>query len=890
MTIGPPRLPRAILRRLVSPARFEEIEGDLLELFESRVEASGPWQARIRYWHDAFTVFTHIRGSTGPGRGDRTHPRGFLEASTMSIAAAFTELKHAVRVLAKHPGYAAIAILTLALGIGANVTVFTVANAVLLQPLPYPDSDRIVSISHHAPGLRMPDVASSAGFVQRYQSHARTLATVAGYRMANVNLADAAAPVRIRALMATPELFGVLATQPILGRPLHPADAAKNAPPVALLPHNLWQSRFGSDPSVVGRTVQVNGRATEVIGVMPPGFDFPDPATRLILPMHLDPQSGFGPLGLTSLARLAPGVSVDDARREIGQLQQRIPEWFPGMTPDLLATFGWSFTLEPLRDRMVAGIAQTLWILLATVGFVLLIAGTNVANLFLIRAESRQREVAVRAALGAGRGRIAATFLGESLVLAAAGGAAGLLIAAWATRLLVANGPAQLPRLHEVRMDPSVLLFAAGLSLLAGVLLAIVPSATLGSRPFMALVRDSGRGNTASRARHRLRRVLIVTQLATAMVLLVGSGLMLRSAIRISAIDPGFRPAGVLTVGVSPGAQPDRARGAAFYYRVLDELGRLPGVESVGAASALPLAPGSLDGSSVTVKSRPVTESKIPQFTMYSTVTAGYFETLGVPLVEGRLPERADTDQGRPVAWVNQTFARQFLGNRTVGDAIQLNEQWLDIVGVVGDLKTFELRDDAKAMVYLALGTAMVNMDTMQMVVRTGSGPAPDASALRSAVDAVNPSVPLTTIKTMEVILDDAMAQMSFTLALLAIAAAAALALGVVGLYGVISYAVSQRTAEIGIRLALGATPREVSALILRQGLVVVGTGVAIGLVAAAMATRFMASMLYEVSLRDPATFAGAAGVLLAVSAAATYLPARRAAAIDPAQSVRRQE
>ena len=885
-----PRPPRALLRLVVSKEELEEIEGDLVELFDSRVEEIGIWRARIRYYHDALTVFRHVRRSARDGAFTTRGRRGILEAAPMMLATALTELKHALRVLSRYPGYAVAASLTLALGLAANVAIFTVANAVLLRPLPYPASDRILSIRHHAPGLGMNDVASSPGLVLRYRDHVRTLAKVAGYRMSDVNVTGSGAPARIRVLVATPDLLDVLATQPVLGRPFHPPDAQKNAAPVAILTHSLWQSRFGLDAGVIGRTLQIDGRATEIIGVMPAGFDFPDPGTRLILPMYFDPESGFGPLGLSSIARLSDGATLEEARREIGQLQQRIPEWFPDIKPDLLASFGWAVTVEPLRERVVASISRTLWILFATVGFVLLIAGTNVANLFLIRAESRQRELAVRAALGAGRARIAATFVAESLLLAVAGGAAGLVIAAWAVRLLVAHGPSQLPRLHEVRMDPAVFAFATALSLISGLVLALVPAASLGTRPFSSLVRDSGRGNTASRARQRLRRILTVTQLATAMVLLVGSGLMVRSAQRMSAIDPGFRPAGLLTAGVSLGSQADRARAVAFYYQLLDELRRLPGVASVGASNALPLAPGSLDGASFTVKSRPQASGPVPQFTMYSTITAGYFETLGVPLIEGRRPERADTDQSRPVAWVNQAFARQFLAGHTIGETIEINERSFELVGVVGDLKTFELRDQAKPMIYVPLGDPLVGLRSLQTVMRTSGGPLPDVSALRSAVDAVNPSVPLTTVKTMDDVLRDSMAQMAFTVTLLAVAAAAALALGMVGLYGVISYAVSQRTAEIGIRLALGASPGEVSALVLRQGLVVVAAGMAIGIAAAAAATQLMASLLYEISARDPGTFAASAAVLLTVSAVATYLPARRAAAIDPAQSLRRQE
>jgi putative ABC transport system permease protein len=553
----------------------------------------------------------------------------------------------------------------------------------------------------------------------------------------------------------------------------------------------------------------------------------------------------------------------------------------------VLTGFGWAVTVQPLRDRVVANVSRTLWILLGTVGFVLLIAGANVANLILVRAESRQRELAVRSALGASRSRIAGTFLAESLVLTSIGGLAGLVIAEGATQLLVAYGPANLPRLREVRMDANVLVFAVALSLFAATVLGLLATLSIARRPFATLIRDGGRGSTAGRARNRVRRLLIVTQVATAVVLLVGSGLMLRSVARLAAVDPGFRVDGLVTAGVSLGAQTDRARAVRFYHRVLDEMARVPGVTSVGAANSVPIVATGLKGSNFAIRSRPSAPTDVPPFTLYTAVSDGFFETMGMPLVGGRAPARSDAEQDRPVAWVNRSFARRFLGDRAIGESIQIEGRWLEIAGVVGDVRTFGLREEPRPMAYLPLGNTSVGLEVMQAVVRTSGGAGTVASALRSAVDSVDASVPLTTTRTLEDVVSASMAQASFTMTLLVIAAGLALVLGVVGLYGVISYIVAQRTAEIGIRLALGANPVGVRVMVLRQGLIVAIVGVAVGLVAALASTRLMASLLFEVSARDPLTFATVALVLTAVSAAAAYVPARRAARIDPLSALR---
>ena len=798
------------------------------------------------------------------------------------------ELRFAARRLAKHPAYAAVAAVTLSLGIGATVAIFSLVNAVLLRPLPYPGADRIVTIRHHAPGINLPELHSSPGLLDHYRESSSTLTRIAGYEARSHNLTGSGQPERVRAMAVTPEFFDALAARPAIGRMFEERDAQQHAPPVGILTHGLWQSRFGADPNVVGSRVQLDGRSMEVVGVMPRDFIFPDADTRLLVPLWLDPSRGFGTFGTRTLARLAPGASLQDARAEIAALQRRIPARFPEITPDTLERFRWSVTLEPLRDSIVRDIAAPLWILLGSVGIVLLIAGANVANLFLVRAESRQREVAVRAALGGSRARIASAFLAESLLLAAMGGALGSMLAALGVRLLVAYAPAQLPRLHEIGLDMSSLAFAAVVSLALGLSLGMVTVPGLTRRSFAQSLREGGRASTAGRQRHRVRRLLIAGQVGMAVVLLVASGLMVRSIARLSALDPGFRVDQVLTAGVSLGGQPDRARLTVFFRRALEEIAGLPGVISVGASNSLPIE-ATMNGSSFAIESRPTAPNAIPPVTMYQVVTDGYFETLGLSVRAGRAPTRADASDGRSVAWVNETFARRYLENRAIGERIRLDKYWLEIVGVVSDARIFGLREEIRPVAYLPLGTPVtgVGLDVMQVVIRTAASPASVAGHLRQALDAVDASVPLTRTRTMDDIVASSLAENAFTMLLLVIAATVAVALGVVGLYGVISYTVKQRTAEIGIRLAIGAQPGHVRRMVLGQGLSVALVGVAIGLIVAAIASRFMGSLVFEVSTRDPITFAVVALMLIAVSAAASYLPARRAASIDPARALR---
>jgi predicted permease len=807
------------------------------------------------------------------------------------LVSVMRELKFAARTLSKRPGYSAAAIITLGLGIGANVAIFTVINAVLLRPLPYPDADRLVTIRHHAPGINLAELQSSPGLIDHYREGARTITGVSGYEMRAHNLAGNGQPDRVRAIAVTPGFFDTMAVRPALGRSFVDEDAQQKSARVAILSHRLWHSRFGADPAVVGRSVQLDGQTAEIVGVMPREFVFPDADTRLLIPLWLDPKRGFGTFGTRTIARLAPGVSLESARLEIDALQHRIPERFPDLTKETLDRFRWSATIELLRDNVIRDIATPLWLLFGSVSLVLLIAGANVANLFLVRSESRQREIAVRAALGGSRSRVAGIFVAESMLLATIGGGVGLVLATAGVDLLLAYGPAQLPRLHEISVDPATVVFAAAISVFAGLALGLVALPSLTRRSFAQMLRDGGRGNTAGRQRHRVRQVLIASEVAMAVVLLVGSGLMLRTIARLSAVDPGFRVEGLLTASVSLGSTPDQARRVAFYDRVLEEVAGMPGVISVGAANSLPIEAAGMNGSSFAIESRPQGPDDIPPVTMYQVVTAGYFETLGVRVREGRAPERRDMSPGQAVVWVTESFARQFLPNRTVGERIQLDEQWLEIVGVVSDVRTFGLREEIRPLAYLPLGTPVrtVARDVMHLVIRTAADPGTLASDLRPTLDRIDASVPLTRIRTMEDVIARSLAQISFTMVMLVIAAGVALVLGIVGLYGVISYVVSQRVPEIGIRLALGAQPGQLRTMVLRQGMTVALIGIVLGLAVAAFVTRAMQSIVFGISTRDPITFGLVVVALIVVCAIATYLPARRAAAVDPLEALRQE-
>lgn len=803
------------------------------------------------------------------------------------------EVRLATRALIRRPGYSVAAVLTLALGIGANVAIFTVVNAILLRPLPYPEADRIVELRHHAPGLDLPILENSPGTFRFYTEEADFFTVLAAFDTQQRNLVGGDTPERVEVTAISPEMFEVLRVQPAAGRPFGAADAEPGATPVAILTHASWVSRFGADPAAIGQTIRLDGVVTEIVGVMAPGFAFPDDEAVALVPFHVEPDGPFGRFGTGNLARIPANLSVEQVQARATDLQPRLNDFFPNLGEGFLEQAGWSVSVARFQDVIVGErIASALWIVLATVGFVLLIACANVANLFLVRAEARRKELAVRAALGAASGRIAAGFLTESLVLGAVGGAFGVALAWLGVAALVSTGPDALPRLHEVRVDEVSLVFAGIVSVLTGLAFGAMPLLRYRGAGLAGVLNDGSRGSTEGRERHGTRNALVATQLALALVLLVGSGLMLRSFHELRSVDPGFDPRGVLTVGLSIGEGVDNRDGARFYQTVADEVGALPGVESVGLATFVPAGGGSSNGGSFYIESKPRVDGVLPPVAMYKAVGAEYVNALRLPLLQGRDLERADWEAGAPVALVNQEFADRLLGGSALGEGIKWDEdaEFARIVGVVADAKERGLQAEPEAWAYLPMVVGdwgYPGMERMSLLIRSEAGQAVPVPAVRQIVARLDPSVPLTSVRTMGEILAGDMAETSFTMTLLGIAAGVALLLGAIGLFGVVSYVVGQRTREIGVRVALGAHSGDIGAMVLRQGAVVVAVGVGIGLIASLALTRLMGTVLYGVESRDPLTFVGAPVILVCVAIAATWLPARKASRTDPVEALR---
>jgi putative ABC transport system permease protein len=831
------------------------------------------------------------------GWGDRYGSPGMRE-TTMNVT---RELAQAARTLAKRPGFTAIAVLTLALGIGANVAIFSIVNAVLLRPLPYQESDQIVEIRHHAPGLDFPELRNSEGMLAFYRENADFLRDLAGFRGGSANLTGDDEAVRVRVADLDPEVMGVLRVRPAIGRPFNADDAAPGAAAVVILGHDTWEARFGSDPSLVGRTIRMDGEAVEVVGVMPEGFAFPDADVEVYTVLRDVDVPQFGAFGLNAIARLDEGIAPEVAQARLTELFPRIQERFPDMGPAFLESAAFSVTVGTLRDRMVMDVEATLWIIVGTVAFVLLIACANVANLFLVRAESRQKEMAVRAAMGAGRKSVAVSFLSESLLLGIGGGIVGVLLASGGVRTLLAA--TDLPRAAEVSVDAASLGLAALLSVTAGLVFGAFPMTRYAGRRFAQILRDGGRGSTSGRERHRARNALVASQLALALILLIGSGLMLRSFAELRAIDIGFEPDGVLTMGLNRNSGEDAEVAARFYENVAERVAALPGVAEVGITNNLPLASDAGNGGSFYVEGEPREEGDLPPVAMYRAVGASYFTSLGIPIVRGRAIERADWEEARRVLVVNETFERLHLDGDALGKRLTWDtggpedpddaSPWAEVVGVVADVRELGLTDEAvRPFAYFPLridGTVSIEVESVFLTIAMHDGQSPTAlaPAVEAAVRELDANVPITATRTMSDIVDAAMEDTSLTMSILGVATFMALFLGAIGLAGVISYVVGQRTREIGVRVALGATTTDVRDMILRQSLVVTVVGTVLGLVGALGLTRLMGALLYEVSTTDPVAFIAAPVVLVVVSLLATWLPVRKATRVDPTEALR---
>ena len=813
----------------------------------------------------------------------------------------------------RSPAFTLAAVLTLALAIGANVSIFAVVQRVVLNPLPYPDSDRLIELDHGAQRLNLPSgMGMTRGFYYQYSERARTLDGLALYDTENLTLTGEGDPERIRVTRVTTTFAPVMHVWPTLGRWFREEEGRLGAPSLAVLSHGLWIRRYGGDPGIIGRPVILAGMPAEVIGVMPASFAFPDPRVDIWIAEPMTRSMGFGIWLYNGVARLRDGVTLADARTELNTLIADVPRAFPGDpfvvgNSEEIKLFS---NPRTLKDATVGSVARGLWILLASVGLVLLVACANVANLFLVRSDARQREVAVRRALGAGRLGIARYFFAESALLSIAGGAIGLALAWGAVRLLVAHGPATLPRLGEVRLDGVTVAYTCGLTMLAALAFGAIP--LWRGAPLATSLHESGRSHTASRGRHRARQVLMGGQVALALMLLVASGLMLRSFQKLRALDPGFNATSALTfsIGLPHREYSTRVEAVAAHQAILDRLSALPGVTAVSASTCLPLSREGCMGNTVRVQGRAIPPGTVPPLAVFNAIAAGYFDTMGIRLVRGRTLDRADIERREPVVVVDEVFAQRIFPNQNpIGEHVASNRPptrpgenpnlWLTIVGVVSKTPTRVLADsDPIAQLYMPMSIAggpdvpvssLVGPDVsvMSYVVRSATSRAGLVSSVRRAIDTVDAKLAIAQVRTLESILDSASAQMAFTMVLIAIAAGVALTLGVIGIYGVMSYIVTQRTGEIGVRLALGAQSASVAGMIVRQGGLVALAGVAVGLVTAVAGSRVIESLLYGVSPRDPSVFSATTLLLLGVALVACWLPARRAARLSPLEALR---
>jgi predicted permease len=814
---------------------------------------------------------------------------------------AFRSIRSLAFKLARTPTFTAVAVVTLAVGIGANTAIFSVVNGVLLKPLPYPEPDRLVTVGPTAPGLGYDQISLSDATYFYFRENNRTLENLAAWNTPTRNLTGLERPLRLDVAAVTHTIFRTLRVSPALGRPFVEDDDLPGAAAVAVLTHDLWAETFGSDPSVLGRTILLDGSSTEIIGVMPPGFEIPTESLDLLIPLRLDPAAP-PQLNhyLSGIGRLAPGVTVEEASRDLDRVGKTVVEAFPDTyTPQMNeeARFGGSAT--SLRTEIVGDVTTALWVILGTVGFVLLIACANVANLFLVRAEGRQREIALRTALGADFRSLARYFLSESMGLAVMGGVLGILLAYVGLRVLLATAPDTIPRLGEVGIDLTVLLFTGGISVLAGLLFGAFPLIRYGHPNLVSALKEGGRGTTSGKPGHGARNAMVVGQVALALMLLAGAGLMLRSFQALRSVDPGFDAENVLTLRIAlPSADyPDRGAISPFYETLLDGIRALPGVRAAGSVTGLPLAGDRTSDSIIIPEDNPTPEGEMPPLANTQFAGPGYFEAMGIRVLEGTAFEPSDAYESSGGVVITQALARKFWPDENaVGKRVQRSwgEPWYQVIGVIEDVRERSLVDDHRQLVYWPVrpladeeGGFPWAAPGRALVIRTDVDPLSLVPAVRREIWAMDPNLPIADIRTMERIVGRSMARTSFTTLLLAIAAVVALILGTVGIYGVISYVVSQRTQEIGVRLALGADRRRVEAMVLRQGALLAGLGIFVGVVGAGALTRVMASLLVETSATDPLTFVVVAALLAAVATTASWVPARRAASTDPMIAMR---
>jgi putative ABC transport system permease protein len=793
------------------------------------------------------------------------------------------DVRYATRRLVAQPAFTAIAVLTLALGIGANTAIFSVVYGVLLKPLPFHEPDRLVGVYHRGEGVNLALMNQGPATYFTYRDHQRVFEEIGAWESNESSITGRGEPERVEVLSVTYTTLPLLRVQPALGRVFSKEDDAPGSPLRVVLTHGYWQRKFAGAADVVGQPVDVDGTAAEIIGVLPSSFRFLRANPDVLLPMQLERMDSVM-FDFQAVARLKPGVTLAQANADLARMIPLLKEGHDRLRlrPNV----------RPLSEDVTGDIGRVLWVLLAAVGVVLLIACANVANLFLVRAEGRQQELAMRAALGASRGRIARELLSETVLLGLVAGALGLVFTEAAIGLLRRMAPARLPRVDEIGLDPMVLLFTLAISLLTGVLFGLIPVLRFGG-PNATALKEGGRSGSDARGRVRTRNTLVVAEVALAVVLLIVSGLMIRTFVAMRQVHPGFtRPEEVQTfqLAIPEGISGDGEQFARTHERIAQRLAQVPGVVSVGLSSSI-----TMDGEDNTnplfVEHVEVPDGQLPPLRRFKTVAPGYFETMGNPIVAGRAITWEDIYRARRVVVISETLARENWQSaaHAVGKRVRgFGPRWYEVVGVVGQERDDGLNQPATAIVYWPLLSDVYRSELISYAVRsTRVGTPGFLGELRQAVWSVNPNLPLAAVQTLDEIRSGSMAQTSFAMVMLAIAGSVALLLGAVGIYGVIAYIAAQRTREIGIRMALGAQATDVLRMVLAQGLMLAGTGIAIGLIGALGVTRVMRALLYETSPTDPLTFVAVVPLLGLAALLACWVPARRAMRSDPIVALR---
>ncbi len=805
------------------------------------------------------------------------------------------------------PLFTAIAVLMLAVGIGANTAIFSVIHGVLLKPLPYPRSHELVTLDHAAPGVNLPRAGAAPFQYFTYREDGRVFQDVGLWNPGTVSVTGLAEPEEAPALFVTEAVLPMLGVQPMLGRVFSKADDTPGSPETVVLTWGYWRSKFGADRAAIGRTLMLDSRPREIIGVLPETFRFLDRKVSLVVPYRFDRSKVFlGQFSFSALARLKPGATIDQASADVARMipisLTRFPP-FPGGSVKMFEEARLRPNIRSLKDDLVGDVRTVLWVLMGTIAMVLLIACANVANLLLVRAESRQQELAIRAALGAGSRRIARELLLESVTLGVLGGIAGLGLAFGALRLLVALAPGNLPRLDDITLDLPVLIFTVVISVAAGLLFGTIPVFKYAGAQLNSALRGGGRTATASKERHRARSVLVIAQVALALVLLVSSGLMIRTFQALKDVHPGFTRAGevqTLRLSIPDSQVKDEAAVLRMEQAIMEKLAAVPGVTSVALTSTVTM---SGDGwhDPLFAQDRTYQESQIPPLRLFKFVSPGYMKTLGGSLVAGRDFTWVDLYELRPVAMVSENLARELWGDPSaaIGKRVRPYAKggWREVVGVLSDMRDDGLHQKAPTVAYWPLLMAdftptpenrtFVQRSVSYLIRSSRTGSSGFANELGHAVWSINPNLPLASVRTLQEIYDASLARTSFTLVMLGIAGGMALLLGVAGIYGVISYSVSQRAREIGIRIALGAQAQSVTRMFVVHGLTLAGVGVAIGAAAAVGMMRLITSLLFAVSPVDPLTYGMVSLTLVAATVLASYVPARRATAVAPINALR---